>query len=212
LYETLEPGSTNSETPSMAGAPSEPASGGGGAVASGGSGTGEGAPPVASLEAPGDDVVAGNGADAAPPADAGAVGLPPADAGAPSEPDASNPTPPVEPTCDGALVDGICWYLGAVGNACEDVCSTHGDVDTSATASIGTPEQGGSLEACTGILQALGALPGAVTEGYREDALGFGCHLFLDAGGAASAWWLTAPEFSAAVSNPNARVVCGCTR
>ena len=167
---------------------------------------------MASLEPPRVDVVASNDADAAAPADASAPGFPAADAGVPREPDAGEAASPVEPECGGALVDGVCWYLGPVDSACDDVCSVRGGVDSSAPSSIGTPERGGSLEACTGILGALGALPGVVMEGYREDALGFGCHVFLDADGATSAWWLTAPEFSTAVSDPNVRLVCGCTR
>ena len=197
----------------MAGSQKEPASERGGAVSSGGSGggNGEGAPPVASFEPAGGDTVASNDTDAAPSVDAGAPLEPAADAGAPSPPDAGS-APPVEPECGGALVDGVCWYLGALESACDDVCSVHGGVDPGAPASIGTPDSGGSLDACSAILDALGALPGVVMEGYREDALGFGCHLFLDADGAASAWWLTAPEFSTSVSDPSARLVCGCTR
>jgi len=213
LYDTLEPGSGATDPPSMAGSSNEPAMDVGVVVAPGGSGgkSGEGPPPVASLEPPGDDAVASDDTDAAAPADAGAPGTLPADAGAPSEPDAGN-APPPEPACGGAVVDGVCWYLGAVDTACDDVCGAHGGIAASASASIGTPEQGGSLDACTAILQALGALPGAVMEGFRQDALGFGCHLFIDAGGAPTAWWLTAPEFSTSVSNPSARLVCGCAR
>jgi hypothetical protein len=76
---------------------------------------------------------------------------------------------------------------------------------------VGTPEQGGSLESCAAILESLGELS-LVSEGFREDTLGFGCHLFVDAAGATSAWWLTAPAFAPTVSDPSARLVCGCTR
>ena len=135
---------------------------------------------------------------------------------APRTPDAGSPPPsppdppPIEPECGGALLDGICWYLGDLDQACDTVCAPHGGFDPSSTAWTGTPEQGGSIEACTALLEALGAPPASVTEGFREDELGFGCHLFVDEAGATSAWWLTAPAFSPAVSNPSARLVCGC--
>jgi hypothetical protein len=213
LYETVEPAPGAAEPASVAGSPNEPASDVGGVETGGsGAGNGEAAPPVASLEPPGDDAVASNDADAdaAPPADAGTRASP--DSGTPDEPDAGLEPPPVEPACGGTLVDGVCWYLGAVDTACDDECGVHGGVDTSAAGAIGTPEQGGSLDTCTTILRALGTLPGVVTEGFRQDALGFGCHLFTDAEGVTSAWWLTAPAFSTSVSNPNARLVCGCVR
>jgi hypothetical protein len=135
---------------------------------------------------------------------------------APRAPDAGSPQPsppdppPIEPECGGALLDGICWYLGELDQACDSVCASHGGFDPSSTAWTGTPEQGGSIEACAALLEALGEPPASVTEGFREDELGFGCHLFVDEAGATSAWWLTAPAFSPAVSNPSARLVCGC--
>jgi hypothetical protein len=143
--------------------------------------------------------------DAGPPS----IPLTP-DAGTPdagSEP--PPPPPPVEPECGGALFDGICWYLGELDEACDSVCAAHGGFEPSSTAWIGTPTQGGSLETCATILELLGEAA-SVTEGFREDELGFGCHLFLDEAGTASAWWLTAPAFSPAVSNPSARLACGC--
>jgi len=122
------------------------------------------------------------------------------------------PPPPVEPECGGALVDGVCWYLGELDQACDTVCAAHGGVEPASSARIGTPEQGGSIEACAAILEALGEPSASLMEGFREDDLGFGCHLFVDADGATSAWWLTSPAFSPTVSNPNARLVCGCAR
>jgi hypothetical protein len=63
-------------------------------------------------------------------------------------------------------------------------------------------------------LQALGVEAGApVGSGYREDGLGFGCHVLTDVAGAAtSAWWLTDPDFSPAALGVQVRVACGCTR
>lgn len=139
------------------------------------------------------------------PPDAGASAPPPLDAGA--LPPGNQP-----PACGGALLGGSCWYLGELGQTCDDVCVDSGGFAPAALAAAGTPAQGGSLEGCTAVLQALGALPGVVTEGFREDGLGFGCHLFVDPSGAATAWWLTAPDLSPAAANPSVRVACGCAR
>lgn len=144
-------------------------------------------------------------------------GAPAVDAGtasAPIPPDAggvSPPPPAVEVECAGTLSDGVCWSLGELGQSCDAVCATRGGVDARSAAWIGTPAQGGSLQVCAALLEALGApFSTGPLEGFREDALGFGCHLFVDAAGETSAWWLNAPDFSSAVSNPNARLVCGC--
>lgn len=168
------------------------------------------------------------------PIDAGAVTpgavTPPPAAPAPAEPAPAEPEPatpsavtpdagseatpmePVDPPCAGALVGGLCWYLSELNQSCETVCATHGGFEPASVASIGTPLQGGSIEACAAILAVLGQAPLLVTEGFREDGLGFGCHLFVDVNGETSAWWLTAPAFSPSVSDPSARVACACTR
>jgi hypothetical protein len=132
---------------------------------------------------------------------------PPPDAG-PTEP----PLPPPQPVCGGTLLQGSCWYLGNVSQACDDVCSIHGGFSAPSAAVIGTPAQGGSIEACTAILDALGALSGVVTEGFRDDALGLGCHLYVEASGAEVAWWLTSPDLSPQASSTQSRQVCGCVR
>jgi hypothetical protein len=148
------------------------------------------------------------------PEDAGISSVPEApDASGPQPPiDPAEPAEPAEPDCSGTLVDGVCWYLGELDRACVDVCATRGGVDPASTASIGTPEQGGSLESCAAILAALGGPAASLQEGFREDDLGFGCHVFVDAAGATSAWWLTAPAFAPTVADPNASIVCGCAR
>jgi hypothetical protein len=211
LYSPLEPGALRAEVPGVGAAPrapSEDAGNGLGPGASGGAGN-EGAPPLSAPLLPAAEPAASG-------ADAGLLPTPPntpsLDAAAPNEPlapDAGDePAPPLEAECGGARLDGICWYLGGDGEACNDVCATRGGVEPAAAARVGTPEQGGS----TAILGALGALTGVVTEGFRPDELGFGCHVFLEASGVVSAWWLTAPEFSPAAFAPSARLACGCSR
>jgi hypothetical protein len=174
----------------------------------------------------------GSGSPVALPADAGVpLGGPAPDAGAPPSepveppespepPDSQPPEPQPEPNepepeaneCDGAFAAGSCWYLGARAQACDDVCATRGGFDPSSVGVVGTPDQGGSIEGCDTVIQALGGPAGVVNEGFREDGLGFGCHVFIDAEGAASAWWLTSPELSPSVADPNVQPLCGCAR
>ncbi len=133
----------------------------------------------------------------------------------PEAPDAGASEPPLPepvPACGGALLQGSCWYLGDVGEACVDVCATRGGFAQASAALIGTPAQGGSVEGCTAVLQALGALPGVVTEGFREDGLGLGCHLYLELTGAEVAWWLTSPDLSPQAFSTQSRQACGCVR
>lgn len=146
---------------------------------------------------------------------------PAADAGAeptvtpepPAPPDSPDPPPPEpELECAGVSFQGSCWYVGALGLSCMTVCATRGGFSPASLAVVGTPEQGGSIDACDAILQAFGAPPGVVNEGFREDGLGFGCHLFIDAEDTATAWWLTAPDLTPDIADPSVRMVCGCAR
>jgi hypothetical protein len=130
-------------------------------------------------------------------------------------PDASAAVPVLpepEPACGGTVVQGSCWYLGDVGQACADVCATHAGFSLASAALVGTPAQGGSIEGCTAVLQALAALPGLVNEGFREDGLGLGCHLFVEATGTEVAWWLTSPDLSPQAFSAQSRQVCACVR
>jgi len=167
----------------------------------------------------------GSGSPVALPADAGVpLGEPAPDAGAPSEPidppespEPPDSEPPIAPEpepaeCGGAVAAGSCWYVGAPSQSCDDVCATRGGFDPSSIGVVGTPDQGGSIEGCDAVVQALGGPAGVVNEGTREDQLGFGCHVFIDAEGAASAWWLTSPEFSPSVADPSVQLLCGCAR
>lgn len=173
----------------------------------------------------------GAGSEATSPAVAGGVilpagmmgtgpGAPASDAGgvvpAPEAPDAQAPdagaVAPAEPppACAGTPLDGACWYVGDPAQTCSDVCTPHGGVSVAAVSVIGSLTQGGSIEGCARVLSALG-VAGEVASGFREDGLGFGCHLFIDVQGVESPWWLSAPDLSPAASAPEVRRVCGCT-
>jgi hypothetical protein len=130
-------------------------------------------------------------------------------------PGAPSPAEPVpEPACAGVGLGGACWYLGDAELACNDVCASHGGFAPEAATIVGTPAQGGSVEGCTAVLEALGALPApvTVTAGFRDDGLGFGCHVFTNAPAATAAWWLSAPDLSPTASGIAIRIACGCVR
>ena len=133
----------------------------------------------------------------------------PADAGA--DPPDAVAAPRAE--CAGEALRGVCWYLGADSQSCDDACSAHGGFSQASLAILGTPAQGGSLADCTAVLQALDVLQGSVSEGFREDGLGLGCHVFVDGEGALTdAWWLTSPALASAAVGVQVRRACGCVR
>jgi hypothetical protein len=127
----------------------------------------------------------------------------------PSTPD--DPTEP-EPACSGVRLAGACWYLGAAELACDDVCASHGGFAPEGAGVVGTTAQGGSIEGCTAVLEALDALPAPVSMGFRDDGLGLGCHVFTNATAATAAWWLDAPDLSPAASGIAVRIACSCVR
>lgn len=108
--------------------------------------------------------------------------------------------------CVGAAYDGSCWYLGASGSGCDDVCAAHGQMASTMASSVGTAAQGGSLQKCSTLLRLLGVSANP-SEGTRNDGLGLGCHVYQNV-----AWWLTSPTFSPTASMGSTRRVCGCTQ
>jgi len=107
---------------------------------------------------------------------------------------------------DGALLFGICWFLGATGQDCNTVCGSQGGYSDQTPSHVGTVGQGGSLEDCGQIFSALG-YDGAVNAGYRDDDLGLGCHRWNDG----VLWWLeNYPEFEPVDSHDGAQIACGC--
>lgn len=110
--------------------------------------------------------------------------------------------------CGGALIGGICWYLGAVSESCNQVCSPRGGFDTATIEVIGTEAQGGSLEECNAVLEVLLG-PGIAAQSGTQAVEGVGCHLYED-DGQLFRWWLSAPEFSANASLVGVPLACGC--
>lgn len=132
-------------------------------------------------------------------------------------PDASDGTPPPaepepEPVCDGTLLQDVCWYLGDVGEACDDTCETHGGFSPASVAVLGTPSQGGSAEGCAAVLAALVGFSDPLRQGYRDDDRGLGCHVYEEDEDPSIAWWLTSPALSPDAALDDVRVVCGCSR
>ncbi len=75
-----------------------------------------------------------------------------------------------ELVCSGNIVGGHCWYLGASGQSCDAVCSSHGGCNLAGTRDYaGT---GGTLQNCQAVLSALGYTNSA---GDLEISAGVGC-------------------------------------
>jgi len=111
------------------------------------------------------------------------------------------------PACSGARVLGLCWYLGAAGESCQQTCASRGGYDSRTAGLVGPTSQGGSVDNCSAVVRALGHNTDAA-DGTRADGIGIGCHLW-----GADAWWLhdgsnLDPSFSA----PQARIACACSR
>lgn len=147
---------------------------------------------------------AGSGVDAGGSSDAGAIRLDGgADAGSQNGHDAGTSA------CGGRSVFGLCWYLGAAGDSCNEACARNGGFDERATSYVGTSSQGGSLAECAVILSTLG-ITATVGEGKRSDNLGAGCHLWTDS----APWWLDDPSerFGPSEDASNVRIACACNR
>lgn len=112
-------------------------------------------------------------------------------------------------SCEGTLLDGICWHLGPEGESCSEVCADNGGFNPAATAVIGTASQGGSLESCSALLEVLdGTANQNVVQGTQVAGIGVGCHLFDAQAG--YWWWLESPDFSEDASLTGGSIVCGC--
>jgi trimeric autotransporter adhesin len=108
--------------------------------------------------------------------------------------------------CSGVSSGGVCWHLGGLGDSCEETCSDRGGVAPDAPSFVGTTAQGGSLEKCATILDALGGNP-APGQATRSDDNGLGCHRY-----GLKSYWLSSPDFATTAHVTSARVVCGCLK
>jgi hypothetical protein len=110
------------------------------------------------------------------------------------------------PPCGGAFLEGVCWYLGVVGEdeSCDEVCEPRGGFDPDAIAFIGTADQGGSSEDCNAVMDALQADGAGMIASVELDA-GIGCHLFE-----AERQWVMDTDFDPEDSFQGAGLACGC--
>lgn len=122
--------------------------------------------------------------------------------------DAAPPEPDAAPVCGGTLVSELCWHLGALGESCTDTCASRGGYDDRGTPIIGSEAQGGSLEQCTVILEALLGEAGD-TNDDNSNAAGVGCHL---RGDDEDRVWLEETDFAPDESETEARIACSCAQ
>ena len=108
-------------------------------------------------------------------------------------------------SCAGVLLDHHCWYLGTEGKSCLEFCGSHGGYSAATVQYVGTSDQGGSLQKCQALVNALGYTD-EVEEGHRHDGKGLGCHTWPNQG----FWWLTSPPFQPSFSSGTGRLVCAC--
>lgn len=82
----------------------------------------------------------------------------------------------VPPPCGGTLIGGYCWYLGANGDTCNTVCSTHGGYNAATGTYAGSS---GSNANCQNVMTTLGASGGSVTDlGCSGSYVGNGCFVY----------------------------------
>jgi len=74
-------------------------------------------------------------------------------------------------TCDGSVVGGYCWYLGAMGADCAATCASHGGYDEATRTYAGSD---GTNEACTDVLDAL-AIGSGTANDWSMGLTGMGC-------------------------------------
>ena len=180
------------------------AAGGGGGNDQGGSG---GAEPNAGGGGGSGGIPLGGSGGAQDPGGGGSGGSDPNET-PDASPDALDATTPIEagPVCSGALLDGLCWYLGVSGDSCNDTCLAHGSFDDRAIPIIGSDNQGGNEDQCAAVLTVLlGEEPNSVNT--DNDNEGVGCHL---SGNDEDPTWFDEPDFSADASLSDARIACAC--
>lgn len=77
------------------------------------------------------------------------------------------------PACSGVMVGGYCWYAGAQGQSCTQVCSSRGGVNIAGTRNYAG--SGGTNAQCQSVLNALGHA-GEVTQLACNDGMQYaGC-------------------------------------
>ena len=74
-------------------------------------------------------------------------------------------------SCDGTWMGGFCWYLGALNESCDSVCTTHGGYNAGTQTYAGS---GGTLANCTAVLNALRGGYGTLISD-NASALAYGC-------------------------------------
>ncbi len=107
--------------------------------------------------------------------------------------------------CDGRVVGGYCWYVGAPGEACDEVCLDHGGYDAEGTTDFAGSE--GTPQNCRTICTAFEMPIGALTSG--SGTLGLGC---TERQSDYSCHWEIYPETNGWAGDSNFARFCACNR
>jgi hypothetical protein len=103
------------------------------------------------------------------------------------------------PACEGALVDGHCWYLSAFTESCTEVCTNHGGHNEATITYAGSS---GTIVNCRCVLQVLASIGPYI---YDQPGDGYGCHL-LDG----EPEWESVAETTAGAAGPGRERACAC--
>ncbi len=110
--------------------------------------------------------------------------------------------------CGGIEIGGYCWYLGAQGQSCDNVCASHGGYHEATRTYAGSE---GTSQNCYHILEALGAPPDSDGKLPAMDSIDSGC--YSDWFGTTSVFWQrgTLPTTSSSRDSARQRA-CACNR
>ena len=120
----------------------------------------------------------------------------------------ATPTPAATPTpgCGGVQYNSACWYLGAAGQSCDQVCATHGLANAAATIAVGSGAA--NFAVCSAVLDAVAA-PALPSSGDVTCGSGGGC---LFSTGGAGRMHCTAPATTTGASFGVWRRACACNQ
>lgn len=80
--------------------------------------------------------------------------------------------------CAGEIVGGYCWYLGAAGDSCTEVCASHGGYNSATLTYAGSD---GTDARCNSVLEALGSSGTLTPSSACTNTCNVGCMIHINA-------------------------------